>query len=773
MQKNNFKKMRHAKKLLFGAFIIIFFFSFTSLQAQEDTSVTRLILLPATRISASAPSGESTFSVSSINKKDIQSAHGNGSVNNMLDQIPGMITTSDAGNGLGYSYMRIRGIDQTRINVTINGISLNDAESQGSWLVNLPDFASSVESLDVQRGVGSSHNGASAFGASMNFSTLTPAENPFADISSSAGSFYSFRNSIHVGTGLIKKRFSANAGYSNVLSRGFIDHSSAKLHSAFFTGKYNILSEKKNKDYGFLQFNLLYGNEKTGLAWNGVPFDSLATNRTYNSCGEYYDVNGNRKHYENQTDNFQQTHAQLHYKLTRAIADKHYFDFHAALHLTRGIGYYEEYQDDVFAANYGLISLTNPYGNETVTDAITRKYLDNYFYGGIFSFNHTINDKYTWVLGGTANRYQGKEYGTLEWLQWNAGNEKGWHWYDGTGDKRQYNLYAKFIANLRHRKFEYHKISCSHTTLYADIQYRCIDYRIGGFNANLFDVTQSHVWHFINPKAGVNFQWTNPTSYDEVAIRHEVYFTFSTANREPTRSDLTEAAADKRPTPETLYDFELGYLCSGENFRVTADAYFMYYTDQLVLTGEINDVGAAIMSNVDKSFRTGIELTSTYKPLKWFQWMINGTFSLNKILDYTEYVDDWDTGLQRVKKLGTTDISFSPNIVASNQFTFIPVRNFDIALTTKFVSRQYIDNSSRKEYSIDPYCVTNLQLNYKIETKAIPEIAFYFQINNIFNAEYESNAWLYRYYLGGKENRMDGYFPQAGINFMGGITLRF
>lgn len=726
--------------------------------AQIDT--THPQILEGISITTTRPSGESTFSVSNVSRDDIEEKHGNGSINNILDQVPGMVTTSDAGTGIGYSYMRIRGIDQTRINVTINGVALNDAESQGSWFCNVPDFGSHVQHLEVQRGAGTSNNGSSAFGATMNFTTMTPSDKPFAWISSSFGSFQTFRNSVSAGTGLIKNRFSAQAGYSNILSNGYINYSSANLHSAFFSAKYHLFNQKKNHDYGTLQFNLLYGNEKTGLAWDGVPSDSLSTNRRYNACGLYYDNEGNLQHYDNETDNYQQTHAQLHYNFSKRINAIHKVQLRAALHLTRGIGYYEQYKDDAkYSKKYGLAIPDSVRG-----DAITRKYLDNYFYGGIFNFEHTIKDRYTWMVGGSVNRYAGKHYGTIEWLELNSAIPFGHHWYDGFGDKRQYNVYAKFITDFRYLQRGLPVL----TTIYADLQYRFIDYRITGTDDNLLDISQSHLWSFINPKVGVNHRWNRTDR-----INNEVYFTFSVANREPTRADLTESDSTNRPKPETLYDFEAGYLCRGKNFQASATAYFMYYTDQLVLTGEINNVGAAIMTNAPKSYRTGIELIASYQPCKWFTMKVNGTFSINKIIDYTEYVDDWDNGGQVVNYIGNTNISFSPNIVASDELIFTPVKNFDIAWVTKFVSRQYIDNSSKKEYSIDPYCLNHLQLSYKIHTKAIPEIALFFHINNIFNAQYESNAWLYRYYSDGKEEWMNGYFPQAGINFMGGITLKF
>lgn len=743
--------------------------------AQETPADTTPTVLPGVQILwwVQPEQKEAAFSVSSINKEEIKTHIGNGSVNNIFDRIPSMITTSDAGTGIGYNYMRIRGIDQTRINVTVNGVALNDAESQGSWFVNLPDFGSKVQHLDVQRGAGTSNNGAAAFGASMNFYTLFPSTKPYAEISSSAGSFYTFRNAISVGTGLIKKRFSADVAYSNVMSRGYIENASARLHSLFFTANYILLNEKKNKDYGRLQFNLLYGNEKTGLAWNGVPSDMLATDRRYNSCGLYTDDNGNVQHYDNETDNYQQTHYQLHYMLNRAAGSRGFIDFKASLHLTRGIGYYEEYKEDKKFKKYNLQSILGDSTANYVSDFVTRKWLDNYFYGGAFNLKHTIRGgatatkrhTYTWMVGGAANRYDGKHYGSLEWMQYNYGVDKSWHWYDGTGSKQQYNLYGKFIYNLG---FDTEKILGGLNT-YADLQMRGIRYDITGINSDLMDITQNHKWIFVNPKVGVDFNWNKRES----KWNHDLYFAFSTANREPTRADLTDADKVQRPKPETMYDFELGYLLHGPKYDFSANAYFMYYIDQLVLTGEINAVGAAIMTNADRSYRTGIELVSSYRPVKWFAWEINGTFSLNKILDYTEYVDDWDNGGQIANYLGTTNISFSPSIVANNEFVFTPVKNFDISFITKFVSRQYIDNSARKEYSIDPYCVNNLQLSYTINTKPIPEIGLFFQVNNIFNAKYESNAWLYRYYYGGEECRDDGYFPQAGINFMGGVKLKW
>ena len=719
------------------------------------------ILLEGVGISWTKPSGEEMFSATSINKDEINSNLGNGSINNLFDMVPSMTTTSDAGTGLGYTYMRIRGIDQTRINITINGIELNDAESQGSWFVNLPDFGSKVQHLDVQRGVGTSNNGSAAFGATMNFSTLDNLHQRYFEVSSSAGSYNTFRNTITVGTGLIGDVFAATLSYSNVLSDGYINFASARLHNLFFSSDFYLKNKKKNKNYGKLKLNLIYGNEKTGLAWDGVPSNMLSIDRRYNGCGLYTDPTGIEHHYSNETDNYQQLHAQLFYDYNKRINDRNFINVNAAGHFTRGIGYYEQYKQD---KKYSKYALSNPIiDGDTIRrgDFITQKYLDNYFYGVTFSVKQNFlkvgknepNNKLGWSVGGAFNQYYGKHYGIVKWAQF-GGVPNGYHWYDGTGIKNQFNLYG----TLDYTQGRWYA--------YVDLQYRMIMYDIDGIDDNLLDVTQDHLWHFFNPKAGVSVDLDRNR-------HHSLYLSLARSQREPTRADLVDSPKDRKPVPETLYDIELGYRMQYKKYAFNANAYFMYYDKQLVLTGQINDMGAAIMTNVDKSYRLGIELISAYQPIKYFTWNIKGTFSLNKILDYTEYVDDWDNGGQRENYLGTTDISFSPNIIASNEFIVTPVDNFNISLTTQFVSRQYIDNSSNKQYSIKPFCVTNLNLSYCFHTKPVKDIELFFRINNLFNAKYESNAWVYRYIYEGVECYDDGYFPQATINFMGGVRIKF
>ena len=700
---------------------------------------------------------EKTFSATTITRPDIQNSLGNGSINNLLELIPSMITTSDAGTGLGYTSMRLRGTDQTRINVTFNGIALNDAESQGTWLVNLPVLGSVVNSLNVQRGVGMSNNGAAAFGASMNISTLAPTYKPFVEFTTAAGSFNTFKNTVTASTGMIKDVISATVSYSNILSDGYINNATANLHSLFFTTDI-YLPKKQKENVSKLKVNLFYGNEKTGLAWNGVPSDSLKTNRKYNSCGMY---NDGTQHYKNETDNYQQTHFQLSYDYKNS---KKRFEMEIGAHLTRGIGYYEQYKENKKFAAYGLPIFI--FGNDTVrkTDFITRKYLDNYFYGIVFNATKEFEIKEEHVLFLSAraalNNYIGRHYGTIIWGKYLDNLAPDYEWYRGTGNKWQGNV----VASLGY--------TYKGLLAYIDFQYRYINYKIRGTDDDLRNIAQNHVWDkFINPKAAVSYTW------QKRAIEHTAYFSFAVANREPTRSDLIDAKFERTPTHETVYDFELGYTLNMNKFRFNANGYYMRYNNQLVLTGQINDVGAAIMTNVKNSYRLGLELVANYQPVKFFLWKISGTFSLNKILDYEHFIEKYDEnwepeGLASTLMKSST-ISFSPAIVASNLFQFYPFKNFSVNLATQFVSKQYIDNSQNEQYILKPYCVSNLNLSYEIPKLKKLHLKLFFSINNILNAKYESNAWVWRAIVNGEEKFEDGFFPQAGINFLGGVMVRF
>lgn len=736
---------------------ILLFFTAQAQTTKQDS----VRHLEGVTIEYTPPTVRTSANITTLSIKQIQKQQGNGSVNNLLERMPSMVTTSDAGTGIGYTYMRIRGIDQTRINVTLNGVTINDAESQGSWLVNLPDLGSYLEEVQVQSGANTAP-GAISYGARIDFITRKIPTKPFAEVKSAYGSFNTFHNTISAGTGVINNRFSALAAFSDIRSKGFIDRSHSKLNSAFLTAQYKLLNKLETKDFGTLRFNLLWGTEHTGLAWNGVPSDSLNTHRTYNSCGEYWTDSGERRYYADETDNYTQTRYQLEYEKRWDKAEnspKHQLNI--AGHLTRGIGYYQEYKDDKEPSEYGLFPIAEEF--ETC-DFVTQKYLDNYYYGihanykGAHQLKGEKFHEISWQGGADLDNYSGEHYGNILWAQPNRVTDfpVDYQWYNGFGKKFQSKLFASF-------RYLYNNFS-----LRAELQYRFLDYRISGTDDKLIDVTQNYLWHFVNPKISLHYYLS------QKKLKHSFALSFSTANREPTRSDIIEAPTHKKPIPETLYDLEFSYMMHHDRFYINATLYGMYYQNQLVLTGEINDVGAAIMANVDKSFRMGAELAVAYNPVKFFTWYINGNFSRNRILNYVNFVDNWDDGSQKEEFLGNTPISFSPNVVLANDFTFTPIKRLDISLITKFVSRQYLDNSGNETYCLKPYTYTNLRISYTfLFSRFAQELELFVQANNLFNAKYESNGWIYSYYYGNIRYADAAFYPQAGINFLGGIRLKF
>ena len=711
------------------------------------------------------PTVQTAANVTTMSMPQIRAQQGNGSVNNLLEFMPSVVTTSESGNGLGATYMFIRGIDQTRINTTLNGVTINNAESQGSWLVNLPDMAAFIENVSVQSGANTS-DGSTSYGARVDFVTREIPTNPFAEVRSSYGSFNTFHNMVSAGTGLIGKRFSMLASFSDIRSDGYIDHSGVRLNSGFLTAQYDLYNFKKNKDYGKLKFHLLYGTEHTGLAWNGVPYDLLETNRTYNSCGEYYDDFGNMYYYDNSKDHYTQTFYQLEYikDWIRQDGLQHH-TLQVMPYLTRGIGYYEQYKDDKKVRKYGLVAL---YDSIKTADLVTQKYLDNYFYGihaqytGSQVFRNHTDQGLRWVVGTDVSNYNGKHYGNIVWVQPNRVVDcpAMYEWYRGTGNKLQ----AKAFGSLR---YWYKNFSVT-----GELQYRRVDYSIDGVNDELAPIPQEYHWNFVNPKVALHYY------LNKSKLKHAFDLSFATANREATRNDLVGAPEGRKPIPETLYDLEFSYTMHNDKFFFNTTLYGMYYRNQLVRTGELDQTGDPLMTNVDKSYRAGIELSAAYRPVHFFTWHINGGFSLNKVMDYVHYVanynEDWDDDGYVEQHLGNTPIAYSPNIIIGNDFTFTPVKNFNISLVTKFVSKQYLDNSGDEAYVLKPYSFTNLRLSYTFHFKCLKDLELFVNVNNLFNTKYENNAAMYSYYYMATDKYYEAsYFPQAGINALGGVRLKF
>jgi iron complex outermembrane receptor protein len=719
---------------------------------KQDFILAEEILVSANRVKEKTPVAFTTVEKSEIKDKNMGQ-----DIPYLLGLTPSFVATSDAGTGVGYTNFRIRGTDLNRINVTVNGIPMNDAESHGTWWVDIPDIASSTDNIQVQRGVGTSTNGAAAFGATINLQTSTLNRDASAEYSTSAGSFGTMKHSVGVSTGLIKEKFAFDARMSKVSSDGFIDRAASDLKSFFVSGGYFTSNT-------ILKVNVFSGLEDTYQAWNGVP--SVRLNNDMAGMQRYADhwlysqkqvdemiASDSRTYnlytYENEIDHYQQDHFQLlfSHKINQS------FNVNASLFYTPGKGYYEQFKEDEKLADYLIAPPV--IGGETIkkSDLIRRKWLENDFYGMTFSLNRKEETR-EFSFGGGYNVYDGNHFGKVIWMR-NAGNSDMNHeWYRGTGLKKDLNLYAKYNYELT-----------ENLNLFADLQYRKIDYDIDGTDDDLRDLKQSHKFEFFNPKVGIYYQ---------LSEKQNIYANFARANREPNRDNYVDAdPKGKQPTFETLNDFEAGYKYNHHHLALGINAYYMMYQNQLILTGEINDVGAPIMVNVDDSYRAGLELMVGMKLTEKLKWDVNLTFSKNKIKDFTEYVDDWDNGGQIATKLGTTNLAFSPEGIANSQLSWMAVPGLNISLQSYAVSSQYIDNTSSEERKLNGYFLNNLKFTYRVPQKFAKEFNLHLMVNNLFDTEYENNAWVYSYALGGERFAMDGYFPQAGINFMAGLDIKF
>ena len=694
----------------------------------------------------------------------------------LLQMTPSLVATSDDGLGIGYTYFRIRGTDHTRINTTINGVPLNDSESQTVFWVNMTDIASSTNSVEVQRGVGTSTNGAASFGASVNMQTAKATSEPYAQLSFNGGMYNTFREEAKIGTGIMPSGFAFDARVSKVNSDGYLERAFSDLLSYYTSGAWY-------GDQTMVKLLFFGGNETTYMAWDGVSAEDLKTNRRYNPAGQYIDDDGNIAYYDNQTDNYAQQHVQLH--VTHSFNS--HWDLNAALHYTHGAGYYEQYKCDAKFSAYGLDNYINDDGEEIKrSDLVRQKHLGNHFYGGVAAVNYR-NSNVQASFGGGANNYNGNHWGNIIWLRNPISlNNSSFliphssfpiEYYRSRGDKFDANIYAK--ANWQIIKG---------LNLYGDLQYRHIDYKIKGINdEDLSELDVHKTYNFFNPKAGISY----------VHQAHTAYFNFAVANREPSRANFTEAGINDIPLPERLYDYEFGYQYLHKRFGVGANFYFMDYYNQLVLTGQYSDVGAYLTKNVDRSYRMGVELTAGVEITKWLRWDVNATLSMNKIINFSDWVDDWyadwndpvvaEHGGQVLVNYGTTNISFSPNVIAGSNIQF-DYKGFQANLLTNYVGKQYLDNTSNRNAMLDDYCVSNLRLAYTLnfynqsQTKTIKNISFHILLNNLFNARYESNGGVYSYFEGADANgnylpenqlHIPWYYAQAGFNLHAGFTINF
>lgn len=694
----------------------------------NDTTFMQPVEVLSVRAGDKAP-----FAKTNLTKKDIEKNNLGQDLPFLLNQTPSVIVNSDAGNGVGYTGIRIRGSDASRINVTLNGIPYNDAESQGTFFVDLPDFSSSVNSIQVQRGVGTSSNGAGAFGASINLSTNTINKELYVAANNAYGSFNTLKNTLQFGSGIIGNHFTIDGRLSRISSDGYIDRATTSLQSFYFSTAYvDSLTS--------LRLNIFSGKEKTYQAWNGVPESFLSGNRKYNSAG--MEQPGNP--YENETDNYTQTHYQLFFNRQLNKSWK----LNAAVFLTKGKGYYEQYKADRSLSEFGLPDYFDGMEIITNTDIVRRLWLDNNFYGNIFSIQHQKN-KTQIIVGGGWNQYDGQHFGEITWAKVQNAVPENYKWYDLPAVKKDFSLYTKWTEQLN-----------TNWQTYVDVQYRKVNYTINGFRDNPTIKTSSN-FSFLNPKAGITYNKNN----------WQLYGSFAVAHKEPNRDDF-EAGSTQQPKPETLYDWEMGAEKISIGHSVGANLYFMNYVDQLVLTGKINDVGAYTRINIPKSYRLGIELNGKIKYTDWLNITANVSLSQNKIKNFTEYLDDYDNGIQQTKNYTNTDISFSPNIIASGSINILPIKNAEINMVSKYAGRQFLDNTSQKSRSLNDFFVQDIRLSYLLENKIFKSANFILQCNNIFNRRYEPNGYTFSYIYEGKTTTENYYFPMAGFNVMAGINIQ-
>ena len=694
---------------LFTVFFSLFSLVFYSQEKQKDTTkVNQLdeVLVSAVRVTTKTP-----VSFSNLDKKEIKFRNLGQDIPVLMNYLPSVVTTSDAGNGMGYTGIRVRGSDATRVNVTINGIPYNDSESHGTYWVNMPDFASSLESIQLQRGVGTSTNGAGAFGASLNMLTETYSKKASGEISSSFGSFNSNKNTVKFSTGLMNDHFEIAGRLSTLKSDGYVDRASSNLKSYFLQGTY-VGNTTLIKALAF------GGNEKTYQSWNGIDAATLETDRTFNSAGMFTDEFGQTRFYDNETDNYQQDHYQLHWN--EKISGN--WSTNLAFHYTKGKGYYENYKEDADFADYGLL----PVGTETTTDLIRQKWLDNDFYGTTFSANYK-SEKLDVILGGGWNKYEGQHFGKVIWARYASQSELGDLYYNDAATKTDGNIFAK--ANYQITE----KIS-----LFGDLQLRNVHYKADSWETGVVNDN----FNFFNPKAGLNY---------DIDGKNKLYFSYAKANREPNRTDYENG----NPKPEKLNDFELGWRLDAENVKINSNIYYMAYKDQLILTGKLDEVGSPIRSNSDKSYRLGLEVDATIVISEKFIIRPNFTLSDNKNVDL-------NIGFGDV----TTDIAYSPSIIAGNIFIYKPIEGLYVSLLQKFVGEQFMNNVDSIEAKLESYFVNDLNVSYEIKPKSVfQSITITGLVNNVFDKKYVSNGYMWDVY--------PYYYPQAGINFLAGLTLKF
>ena len=720
--------------------------------AQNDTLSS--VELEEVVVIASRATEKTPIAFTNVTNKELAKKNIGQDIPYLLSMTPSVITTSDAGIGIGYTSMRIRGTDASRINITANGVPINDSESHDVYWVNMPDLASSVKDIQIQRGAGTSTNGAGAFGASINFLTSTPSQNAYAEFDGTFGMYNTHKETLKLGTGLINNHWTFDSRLSNIGTDGYIDRAKVDLYS-YFTQLGYINNHTKLRLIGF------GGAEKSYHAWDYASKEDMERyGRSYNPSGLYYDKDGNIAFYENQIDNYVQHNIQLH--LNHRFGNN--WQLNAALHYTKGDGYYEQYKTNRTLVEYGLSPFFLDGGIINKSDLIRKKGMDNHFGGGVFSLLYN-NQRINAAIGGAFNHYNGLHYGNILWVRNYIGDiDPNQEYYNNRGKKTDGNIYARINYDI-----------INSVTAFADLQFRHIKYTING-ESDTYDwnnetmqlLNVNETFNFFNPKVGINWK-INPYN--------RLFASFSVAQKEPTRDNYTDGNPQDYPKSEKMFDYELGYIYVNTWINAGINLYYMDYTNQLVLTGQLSDTGNAMSVNVPNSYRAGIELSLGMHPCAWFDWKINATLSRNRIKNFTEiiYEDEWTNPISIYH--GDVSIAYSPNFTMNNTFDFI-WNSFDASLQSQYVSKQYLNNAESTEQMLNSYFVSNLHLGYTFKFASIKQLRLGVSIYNIFNEEYENNGYAGAgYYIDENGNnqiyRYAGYAAQAPIHIMGSISLKF
>ena len=751
------------------------FFMMTALSAAmttqaADIDTLKSVALQNVEVVSIRATRKTPVAFTNMSKEQLKAVNHGKDIPFLLSLTPSITMTSDAGNGIGYTSLRVRGTDPSRINITANGVPMNDAESSTVFWVNMGDFASSVQSMQIQRGVGTSTNGAGAFGATLNMQTENIGTKPYFGIDLSGGSYYSHKETMRFGTGLINGHWGIQGRLSDIGSKGYLDRASTKLNSYFLQAGWF----GDNTVVKFITFN---GVEETYHAWNYTSkYEQQLYGRTYNSCGEYYDADGKTHYYDNQTDNYHQQNYQLiwNQRLNNELS------FNAALHYTKGQGYYEEYKRKRTLFEYDL--------DKTMTwaksDLVRQKKMDNDFYGAVASIVYDNKQNLQATIGGGWNKYEGDHFGLIKWVKSPVDVLMPDHkYYDDKTKKTDFNIYGKVTYDL-----------LAGLSAYVDLQYRHVGIKMDGPTDEInWDTNQRIVYdmdksfNFFNPKFGINYN-INPN--------HKVYASYAIAHKEPTRNNFQNSlnAELDMPKAERLNDLEIGYKYQSKVFSAGANFYWMDYKDQFVLTGEIDKIGEAITRNLPKSYRLGVEVEAAVKPVDWFRWDVNATWSKNRVKDITVQLAD-----NSVANLGDQPLAFSPDWIANNIFTF-NYKGLKASIQSQYVSKQYLTNTGFKSYQtlddngqltdvsmmLDGHFTTNIDLSYsfKLPKLGIKDATIGVTLYNLFSAKYDNNGWAAPRYdkVDGKvvatgwdtsDPYEAGFAPSAPFNMMGHLSINF